>query len=544
MPVNYSSYRIRNAQRSEQWGALPDSFFVELGVSLGDIIGLQTQFQGDIVLPGNPDYDEDRKLSNPLFNYYPIMIAYCMVESDVSIALDFVRQQNLEFCLRSGGHCTAGFSSGPGVLIDVSNLNSIVVDAEARTVVVGCGVKFGDLNAMLNRYGLHVPGGECPDVCIGGYVQGGGYGFTSVTLGMNCDNVISMKVMLADGSVVEASRTRNRDLWWAMRGGTGGNFGILLSIKYHLYELTDVFGFALIWPLSNQPDFEQAADVMMLLQEQYMLDSQYGPELNLQVSLCYQSIINAGDPEGELKPYFMVRGLYAGSKADGMDAIAALQAMPGCYTQWTKVRRYEKMNEMLLNYPQGMPPITTMPNEDKACRYVKQKLTKEKWTEILAFFPTGKVNKAYMYLEFYGGKINESPAYESSFIHRDVAYNAVMDVFWYEEEDRPAAEKYLADWLALIEPVWNGHVYQNYPNLNAVDYAYKYWGYAAFALSLIKGKYDPDCLFSFAQMVPPIVYDGAEKPDEWQMPEALQVAFDTEIDFSGGIAPTPGALSG
>jgi len=138
MPVNYSSYRIRNAQRSEQWGALPDSFFVELGVSLGDIIGLQTQFQGDIVLPGNPDYDEDRKLSNPLFNYYPIMIAYCMVESDVSIALDFVRQQNLEFCLRSGGHCTAGFSSGPGVLIDVSNLNSIVVDAEARTVVVAC----------------------------------------------------------------------------------------------------------------------------------------------------------------------------------------------------------------------------------------------------------------------------------------------------------------------------------------------------------------------------------------------------------------------
>ena len=96
----------------------------------------------------------------------------------------------------------------------------------------------------------------------------------------------------------------------------------------------------------------------------------------------------------------------------------------------------------------------------------------------------------------------------------------------------------------MIEPVWNGHVYQNYPNLNAVDYAYKYWGYAAFALSLIKGKYDPDCLFSFAQMVPPIVYDGAEKPDEWQMPEALQVAFDTEIDFSGGIAPTPGALSG
>ena len=544
MPVNYSSYRIRNAQRSDQWGALPDSFFVKLGVARDDIIGLQTQFQGDIVLPGNPDYDEDRKLSNPLFNYYPLMIAYCVVESDVSIALNFVRQLNLEFCLRSGGHCTAGFSSGPGILIDVSNLNSIVVDAEARTVVVGCGVKFGDLNAELNLYGLHVPGGECPDVCIGGYVQGGGYGFTSVTLGMNCDNVISMKVMLADGSVVEASRTRNLDLWWAMRGGTGGNFGILLSVKYHLYELTDVFGFALIWPLSSQSDFEQAADVMMLLQEDYMLDSQYGPELNLQVSLCYQSIIDAGDPEGELKPYFMVRGLHVGSKADGLAAIAALQAMPGCYTQWTKVRRYEKMNEMLLNYPQGMPPITTMPNEDKACRYVKQKLTKEKWTDILAFFPTGKTNKAYMYLEFYGGRINEASALENSFIHRDVAYNAVMDVFWYEEEDRPAAEKYLADWLALIEPVWNGHVYQNYPNINAVNYAEKYWGYAVCALSLIKGKYDPDCLFSFAQMVPPFGHEGTEKQDDWPMPEELQLAFDAEIDFSGGVAAAPSASSG
>jgi FAD/FMN-containing dehydrogenase len=105
---------------------------------------------------------------------------------------------------------------------------------------------------------------------------------------MNCDNVIDLRIMLANGAIVTASATENYDLWWAMRGGTGGNFGVLLSVRYRLYELGDVFGWALAWPLVTADDLDRATAALMLLQQQYMLASPYSPNLTTQVSLCYQ----------------------------------------------------------------------------------------------------------------------------------------------------------------------------------------------------------------------------------------------------------------
>ena len=180
------------------------------------------KFRGTIVFPDDPNYNTDRMLFNPVFDPYPMMIIYCVVNSDVQLALMLAKVTPRPFTVRSGGHCTAGFSAGSGILIDVSSLNDVYVNPNALFATVSCGCNFGKFRAALQPYGLHVPGGECDDVCIGGYMQGGGYGFTSVTLGMNSDNVISMRVLLANGQIVNASATENYDLWWAMRGGTGG----------------------------------------------------------------------------------------------------------------------------------------------------------------------------------------------------------------------------------------------------------------------------------------------------------------------------------
>lgn len=534
MPASYSSTRIRNSILYQKWDKLPDDNFTRLGVTRKEVKNLQGQLQGHVVLPDNSTYDKDRKLSNPVFDYFPSLIVYCIVESDARDTLAWVSQNKLQFTVRSGGHCTAGFSSGPGVLVDVSSLNSIAIDTENKTAIVGCGVTFGNLNKELNIHNLHVPGGECPDVCAGGYVQGGGYGFTSVTYGMNCDNVLSLKVLLADGSIVTATKSTNHDLWWAMRGGTGGNFGILLSIKYQLRELDDVFGFALIWSLETNADISAAGQAMMLLQDQYMYNSPHSPNLNIQVSLCCQSQIEVDGPSGTEKPYFMVRGLYVGDEPAGKAAIAALQAMPGCITQWTLVRPYYKMNDMLLSYPQEMPTVSETALEIKSCRYVEKMLTVHQWIEIIALFTKAELNTAYMYLEFYGGEISAAGKLnESAFIHRDVAYNAVMDVFWEAGADGTAAENFLKNWEELMDAAWNGHVYQNYPSLKAVDYAYEYWGHAVFALTLIKEKFDLNNLFSFAQQVPGTVM--SDKADDWQVPSKLQTAINQDIDHTGGV---------
>jgi hypothetical protein len=529
----FSRKQRRDRALFEHWDRRPDNAFQR--IPRARLKQAQAGLQGWIVLPGDPEYDKDRQLFNPVFDVYPVMIVYCVVETDVAIALQLAQEFVLPFTVRSGGHCTAGFSAGFGVLIDVSNLNDATVDGANCIATVGTGCAFSKLDATLAGYGLHVPGGECPDVCVGGYMQGGGYGFTSVTFGMNCDNVIDMRVMLADGSIVTASESVNRDLWWAVRGGTGGNFGIVLSVRYRLVPLQQAFGWALIWALQTPTDIGNATHALMTLQSQYM-----GPnlptELNIQVSLCFQPGITADATPGvPQQPYLMVRGLYVGTQAQGQAAIQALCNLPGAVLQWSEMATFSQLNTDLLNKPYGMPylpPDASMPCEDKASRYVSVPLSAEQWTALLELYVQAPNPITYFYMEFYGGAINAYPRYPqmgNAFVHRTSAYNAVMDVFWYDDAQRQAAQAFLQQWMDLMAPAWNGEIYQNYPRLNEPNYAQAYWGDAQAGLYAVKCKYDPGHAFTFAQEVPPLMPPGHGIGPVIILPQWLQDALNQPI---------------
>lgn len=507
MVANYSSKRIRDAEAFARWDALSSDAFDQVGFDLAQLKALQTALHGFAVFRGDPGYEDGRMISNPIFNSYPDLIIYCKTEADVSIALAFGQIDPNGFCLRSGGHCTAGYSTGSGVLIDLKSLDGIKVDNVKKVATVDCGATFGALFQVLNQMNLTVPGGECPDVCVAGYVQGGGYGFTSCTYGMSCDNVLSMRVMLADGTIVTASSTENADLFWAMRGGTGGNFGILLSLEFELYDIGQVGGFALAWPLDSAAAIDQAADVMMSLQTSYMLNSVGGNEMTMQISLCFQNWVDTSQPKPPpntpMKPYLMVRGMWLGQYATLAPLVAPLAAMPGCINQWIAQDSFFNMNDKLLNYPQGMPLLDSAPFEDKLSRYVDKSLTKQDYTDLLALFATAPVNMAYGYAEFYGGTINTKGALDTAFVHRNVAFNMVMDVYWQNVSDRSKCEKFLYDWRQILDPMSNGHVYQNYPSPSATNYADEYWGDAYPTLQQVKQKYDPKNAFTYAQQVKP-----------------------------------------
>lgn len=520
----------------ESWDRLDDDFFEH--ISRDRLKEIQSSLQGSIVLPGMPDYDEDRMLFNPVFDAYPVMIIYCRVESDVELALVVGRELPMPFTVRSGGHCSAGFSSGDGVLIDVSELSDATVDTGNLIATVGPGCTWGKLDALLDTYGLHVPGGECDDVCVGGFVQGGGYGFTSVTFGMSCDNVIDMRVMLADGRIVTASETVNFDLWWAMRGGTGGNFGILLSVRYRLRPLGDVFGWALIWPLQTEGDSENATGALMALQAGYML-ANLSPQMNIQASLAYQPGTKGGLATTALQPYLLVRGLYVGSEVDGMAEIQRLIALPGALVQWTLVESFVKMNTDLLNQPYSMPwfpPDSPMPYEDKASRYVTRQLAPAEWRGLLDYFVASPNTWSYFYMEFYGGAINAYPAEGNAFVHRSSAFNAVLDVLWFEEADQPACEAFLNGWQDYMAPMWNGEIYQNYPRVGQPDHGPCYWGDAQAGLYAVKVKYDPAHAFTFAQEVCPLMPPGFGPGPVIILPPWLEQALDAPITYGGWAA--------
>ncbi|MBV8409350.1 MAG: FAD-binding oxidoreductase [Alphaproteobacteria bacterium] len=532
MSHRHTRKRHRDRAAIARWRTYDDGLFKRIGISRDALEKAQWGFRGSILFPGEPGYSPGTLLSNARFDPQPSVIFMCEVENDVRIALNMAGggPATVPFTVLSGGHCTAGFSATDGILIDVSKLNSVTVDPTSMTAVIGTGCNFATLYAALDEYGLHVPGGECDEVCVGGYMQGGGQGFTSRTFGMHCDNVIEVRVMLADGSIVTANAQQNYDLWWAVRGGTGGNFGVLLTEEVQLRPLGQVYGWAVRWPLTEESDRANAAAALYMLQQQYMLTAP--PELNPQVMICYQSETGPGSP---FVPYLMIRGLDTRGKAVGEAVYQAFGALAGAEMQYDLVDGFTVVNKTLLESPNEIPQLPTeiWPPEDKQARYVSMSLTQPQWQSLLDFYitaPNQPNQYSYICLELYGGAMNSYPIEDSAFIHRTSAFSAFMDVFWYGNEQQPLAEAFLDSWCSFMNNFANGEIYQNYPSLNVPDYRTSYWGQAFSGLLAAKQKYDPQNFFAFPQMISPYP-DGRATGAIW--PPKLAEALKKPIERSG-----------
>ncbi len=149
---------------------------------------------------------------------------------------------------RSGGHSYAGYSSCPGLVIDVSSLNGVSVQLGMQLATVGAGAQLIDIYSQLGASGLLLPGGSCPTVGIAGLALGGGIGVFGRAYGMTCDNIASLQIVTADGSLRRCSPAQQRDLYWASRGGGGGNFGIVTSFTFTVHPIPSVTLFTLEWP--------------------------------------------------------------------------------------------------------------------------------------------------------------------------------------------------------------------------------------------------------------------------------------------------------
>jgi FAD/FMN-containing dehydrogenase len=207
---------------------------------------------GEVIVPGDAEYDDARGVFNAMIDRRPALIARCGTTEDVAIAVNLARDNALDVAVRSGGHSVSGLGvCDGGIVIDLGGLKRIAVDPIAKRARAGGGVVWGEFDAATQAYGLHTPGGRVTTTGIGGFTTGGGYGWTSSKHGLACDNLLSAEVVLADGSVVTASERENEDLFWGIRGG-GGNFGIVTEFEFRLHELGPVVlaGLAM-WPLER-----------------------------------------------------------------------------------------------------------------------------------------------------------------------------------------------------------------------------------------------------------------------------------------------------
>jgi FAD/FMN-containing dehydrogenase len=456
---------------------------------------LQEKVIGKVVLPSDNDYHLVRQAFVANFQGYPQIIVSCEVFNDVAWALDFAWRYGLSPVCRSGGHSAAGHSVNDEMVIDLSRLEYVVVDPVKQLAVVGAGTTIGQLDAALDGYQLHVPGGACDDVAVAGFMQGGGFGYTSQIYGMNCDNVVEVLVMLADGSIVAASAQSNPDLFWALRGGTGNNFGVVLQITYRLHRPGPLWGFGIIWKLDDcAADLPKALEV---LQHEYT-----GP--NTPKGMSHQSTFNFVGKDR----YFMLRGMYQGRPADGKKALRALLKTKGAKLDVDHTDHYKDLQVHLNTSPEA-PVFAPHSRTVADSRYIARPVSRDEWQGIVELFHTSPNRTNFIGLEAYGGPMIRPEPHDTAFRHRDASFDAYIWVLWQNAEQRENSLKFLGAFRDTLSACSNGHAYQNYPNRDNKHYRWMYWGDNFYGLLKVKDKYDPDRLFCFGHCISP------PAKDEW-----------------------------
>lgn len=225
---------------------------------------LRASVEGEVLEPGQPAYDEARKLANARFDRHPALIVRCQTTQDVVTAVRFARAHELPIAVRSGGHSLSGLSAYDGALmVDLQPMNKIDLDAVSGVARVQMGVTNGMLVQGLGARGFATTTGTCASVGMGGSTLGGGIGWLMGRFGMTIDNVLAFELVTAEGEVIVANDEENPDLFWALRGG-GGNFGIVTSIVYKVYQLSQVYAGLLIYPLAHgQAVLRSYRDIVM-----------------------------------------------------------------------------------------------------------------------------------------------------------------------------------------------------------------------------------------------------------------------------------------
>ncbi|MEU6988132.1 FAD-binding oxidoreductase [Streptomyces sp. NPDC046324] len=212
---------------------------------------LRDSVRGDVVVPGDPAYDEARRVYNALHDRHPAVVVRALDAGDVIAGVHFARDHALPLAVRGGSHAVAGQGTvDDGLVVDLSRMRSVRVDPLARAARADGGCTWGDFNHAAHAFGLATTGGVVSSTGIGGLTLGGGMGNLARRYGLSCDNLVEADVVTAEGALVTCDAERHPDLFWALRGG-GGNFGVVTSLVYRLHPVADVLGGIALYPLDG-----------------------------------------------------------------------------------------------------------------------------------------------------------------------------------------------------------------------------------------------------------------------------------------------------
>ena len=456
------------------------------------IQNLQDQLKGELIMPGDSTYDDARAVWNGMIDRRPAMIVRCAGVDDVVAGVGYARDHGLPLAVRGGGHNVAGNAVWDDALVvDLSQMRDVHVDAQRRRVRAAGGATIGDVDKATQQAGLAVPLGLVSETGIAGLTLGGGVGWLRRAYGMASDNVVAAEVVTASGEVVRASEDENADLLWGLRGG-GGNFGVVTSFEYRAYPLgPDVYfalvfypwkdaGSALRWFrqwASDTPDEVSAFAIVW-----------HGPELD-EVPAEYHH-----------EPVVTFAAMYAGSASEGERVLAPLRTFGNPIADLSDTMPYVEVQQLFdEDYPAHdmryyWKSLYLAGLDDEAIDAV---------AELNLASPSPHSTLDLWQL---GGAIARVGDDETPLGDRSAQYMLGIEANWQDPADDEANIAWARTVFDTMRPYSTGGVYMNFPGFyeDAENTMRTTFGANYERLAALKKTYDPANLFRLNQNIKPV----------------------------------------
>lgn len=451
---------------------------------------LSQQIRGRVLLPEEDGYDDAREIWNTMIDRHPAVIVRAVGTADVMTAVIFARKHELELAIKGGGHNVAGNAvCDQGLMLDLSQMNSVRVDPSEKTARVEPGAVLHDFDLEAQAHGLATPAGFVSTTGVAGLTLGGGIGYLSRKHGLTVDNLRSIDLVTANGKFVQASEDEHSELFWALRGG-GGNFGVVTSFEFELHELgPTVLAGPVVWSFDDAPT---------VLREVATLVRNAPDEV-----ACLPVLRHAPpapflpeDVHGEM--VLVVAMIYAGSPDEGKAALAPLRSIDSPIADAVDPKPYVAFQSMFdaasgpgaRNYWKSHY-LADLDDDaiDTLCEYASRMTSSESAIGMLSL----------------GGAVARTPPDATAYPHRDATWVLNIQSRWHDTENEDRHVQWTRDLFDAMVPYSTGGVYVNFisgdENHDRVRAAYGADFYDR--LATVKAEWDPENVFHLNQNIEP-----------------------------------------
>ncbi|HSL37175.1 MAG TPA: FAD-binding oxidoreductase [Arthrobacter sp.] len=448
---------------------------------------LRDQVRGQVITPGDADYDAARAVHNGMIDKKPAAVVRVSQVADVIASVNFARDNSLDVAIRGGGHSAPGFGTWDDALvIDFVNTRGVRVDPASRTARSEAGATWADFNHATHAFGLATTGGIVGTTGVAGLTLGGGIGYLTRKYGLSCDNLLSADVVTAEGKFLTASESENDDLFWALRGG-GGNFGVVTSLEYRLHPVDTVHAGVVVYPLEH-------AETVSKFYRDHLASAP--EELGAFLAFALGPPVPFLPEEWHGKPVCVVVGMWTGDPAEGaarwqpfLDVAPVAGSMVGPMPYPALNQAFDALQPKgILSYWKAdfLPELS-----DGAI------------AEHIRFGATIPTVQTAVHVYPIDGAVQRVGQTETAFANRNMKFAPVIAAFWQDPADSDSKVAWVREYAQALRPYSAPGGYINFMDGDDQSRVAENYGPNYQRLREVKAKYDPQNLFHVNQNITP-----------------------------------------